>query len=120
MKKVQVIGFVALIGAGKLKLTPAQAEPRLTAGQIAPTEKEGVFDIVAPVQFKRGEVFGYDGDFSPVVLEDMAPVKDAEAIEAERIAAEKAAKDARIQELEALGEAITEDQRTELDALLAE
>ncbi len=120
MKKVRVTGFCATLGSGKIELTPEQAGPRVNAGTIAATKKDGVFEVVGQVQFKRGEVFGYDGEFPPSLLEDMSPVKDAVQKEADEEAEAQAIKDARIAELEALGEAITEDESAELDALLSE
>jgi hypothetical protein len=120
MKKVLVTGFCATIGSGSLVLSEAQSAPRLNNGSIVPGKKDGVFDIVNIVTFKRGEVFGYDGELPPSLLEDMAPMKDAVAKEAEQFAAEKAARDARILELDSMGESLTEDQMAELANLLSE
>jgi len=120
MKKVCVTGFCATIGSGSLVLSPDQAGPRLIAGTIVPGKKDGIFDIVGIVTFKRGEIFGYDGELPPSLLEDMAPLKEAEASNADTLAAAKLVRDARIEELEALGDGLTEDQQIELNALLAE
>jgi len=120
MRKVRVVGFSAVLGAGKLALTEGQAIPRVEAGLLAPTTREGIYEVTGPVEFKCGETFGYDGDFSPVLLEDIAPLKVADQVEADAAAAAKAVTDARITELEALGDAITEDELAELNNLLSE
>jgi hypothetical protein len=46
--------------AGTLFLTPEQAAPRVTARQLV-EDGEG-FKILSRVQFKVGEVFGFDGE----------------------------------------------------------
>jgi len=120
MRKVRVVGFSAVLGTGKVVLTPEQAVSRVEAGLLSPTSKENVYEVVALNTFKYGEEFGYDGEFPPSLLEDLAPVKVADLIEEDQEAAAKAAKAARINELEALGDAITEDEQVELDSLLSE
>ncbi len=58
--------------AGLLSLTPAQAEPRLYALQaVAP----GVFSPWPSVQFKAGEVVGYDGPMDRATASAMTPVE---------------------------------------------
>ena len=119
MKKVCVTGFSATIGSGSLVLSEAQAGPRLIAGTIRPGKKDGIFDVVGLVTFKRGEIFGYDGELPPSMLEDMEPVEGTKHLtkKQQKVADEKSA---RIEELEALGENITEDEQVELDSLLSE
>lgn len=59
MKQFEVIDRAARLSAGRVKLTAAQAKPRAHALKAL---GGGVFEIVQPVEFKRGEVIEYDQD----------------------------------------------------------
>jgi hypothetical protein len=65
MKRYQVSGFIVELHTGILELTPEQAASRV--GSLADLG-EGLYSVLEPVQFKRGEEIGYDGD----VNKDMA------------------------------------------------
>jgi hypothetical protein len=60
------------LGAGAvLGLSPAQAASRRSALQ---TVADGVFAAVAPLQFKAGEVFGYEGPLPKALADSLEPV----------------------------------------------
>ena len=58
-EKYEVIGFKAEFKMGIIKLTEAQARPRLH--NLLPKKERGVYEIVAPIEFRRGEVIGLIG-----------------------------------------------------------
>jgi len=58
--KYTVTGKSVLLTSGLLTLTAAQAADR--AHLVKPSDKQGQYIIVAPVTFKSGEVFDYDGE----------------------------------------------------------
>lgn len=57
MQKVKSIAVVT-ISTGIVQLTDKQASKR--AAQIKATDKNGIFEIESPIQFKAGEVFGVE------------------------------------------------------------
>lgn len=57
--KEYVAKEVLTLGAGRVRIDADQAKTR--AHNLKPTG-EGVFEIVHPIQFKRGERFGWDGE----------------------------------------------------------
>ena len=66
----------ARLSSGKLELTEKQAKIRLH--NLGKTSEAGVFTIINPVDFKRGEVIGYDGVFPKImaeVMEKEEPIK---------------------------------------------
>jgi hypothetical protein len=91
MKKYQVTGPMVQLFSGKVQLSPEQSGPRKhNLAQV----KGNVFEITAPIQFKQGETFGYDGEISKAMaldLDEEAAVKKAAA---EKEASEKAAREA--------------------------
>lgn len=50
--------------SGQVKLSAEQARARLHNLKAVDTKKDGsgVYQVVQPIQFKRGETFGFDGD----------------------------------------------------------
>lgn len=60
MQTYKAVGPTELF-SGKLKLTVEQSLARVIARKLAPTSTPNVFEIIAPVQFKAGEVIGFDG-----------------------------------------------------------
>jgi len=74
MNKYLVTG-TASIGAGVLELTHAQALPRKHNLEEI---KDGIYRIVNQVQFKTGEVIGFDGIPSKVLQEVLEPEQPVE------------------------------------------
>mgnify|MGYP000945068412 CR=1 FL=1 len=63
------------LGAGAvLRLSAAQAASRRAALQVC---ADGAFVTVAPVQFKAGEVFGYEGPLPKALADDLEAVTKA-------------------------------------------
>ncbi|OGI44525.1 MAG: hypothetical protein A2V92_03735 [Candidatus Muproteobacteria bacterium RBG_16_65_31] len=60
MKTFKVIGHVAAVHAGLVKLGDDQARPRK---HLLRPRGDGVYEVLRPIQFKQGEQFGYDGEF---------------------------------------------------------
>lgn len=58
MKKIEVNTTCLVLANGIVELTQAQYEPRQTS--LKP-QGGGVYQIIKPLQFKRGEILGYDG-----------------------------------------------------------
>lgn len=78
MDKYIVTGMFARLSSGKLELTEKQA--KLRSQNLERTDQDSVFNIVRPVDFKRGEVIGYDGAFPKAmaeVMEKEEPIKPA-------------------------------------------
>ena len=59
MNKYTIIARSIRLVSGKLKLTAEQAKTRLP--KLKALEK-GIYEIVHAVEFKCGEIIGYDGD----------------------------------------------------------
>lgn len=99
MTRYQVNGFSAGFASGVLELTRAQAEPRLAqlGGKLhdkhtsarAKPETRAPYPVHAPVEFKSGEVIGYDGDVPKMWLATERLI-DLDAVEASKIAAAEA------------------------------
>lgn len=58
MKQYRVVGKLARISTGNVELTPEQASDRMHN-----LKKLGgdVYEVLKPIEFKAGQVFGYDG-----------------------------------------------------------
>lgn len=83
MKFYTVTGRTAGFGAGqRLKLTRAQVDSRAHRLTLV-DEKKGVYEATAPIEFKKGEAFGFDGDLpktiAVLVEETKGGAKDASA-----------------------------------------
>ena len=61
MRRIYVSGATAEFHAGVLELTPAQASARITSLDDL---GDGLYQIKHPVQFKRGEELGFDGEIN--------------------------------------------------------
>lgn len=114
---------VITLASGQVKLTPDQYKTR--AHNLAPVNAAaGVYEIVKPVQFKRGESFGFDGSLTKAMAgelmtpeqiraeadakakeEKKAKAKAAAEAEAKKKAEEKAANEKAETMAQAIGEA---------------
>ncbi|MCR4332814.1 MAG: hypothetical protein NUV34_08975 [Sulfuricaulis sp.] len=77
MKEFTATALVKL-GAGRVRMDADQAKTR--AQNLHPVS-DGVFEIVNPIQFKRGERFGWDGEVPKAMAEafaEIAPVRVAD------------------------------------------
>ena len=81
MRKYQVTENHVALGAGKVLLSPEQYKTR--SHNLSKPDSDGVCTIVNAIQFKFGEVFGFDGDFgkhlSRFVTEIDAPKPEKKA-----------------------------------------
>ena len=64
MKKYKVTGRAAKFSSGRVKLSVDQAASRI---HNLKSLGDGVFEIVNPIEFKNGEVFGHDGEVPKVM-----------------------------------------------------
>ncbi len=64
MKNYKVTGRVARFSAGVVKLSDAQANSRQ---HNLKSLGKGEYEIVNPIEFKNGELFGYSGDVPKVM-----------------------------------------------------
>lgn len=78
MKKLIVIGISANFHTGVLLLSDEQARARSYALK---TLGDGLFEIVSPVQFKRGEVVGFEGPVNKAQLQEIQEIKEEEGQE---------------------------------------
>lgn len=69
MKKYTVIGIKAGINSGIARLSDSQASARSHALKIL---GDGLYEIISPVEFKRGEEFEWDGETNKVLLEEVS------------------------------------------------
>jgi hypothetical protein len=70
MERYEVTATQVEIHAGILQLDPEQAAARAHA---LDTLGEGLYQVRRPVQFKRGESFGYDGAVGKGMLQAVKP-----------------------------------------------
>lgn len=68
MKKIAVIGAFISLHSGTVVLSAEQARSRLYA--LDPLG-DGIYAITAPIGFKRGEVFAYDGPLPKSLLMEL-------------------------------------------------
>lgn len=63
LKKVKVDGPLYVVGSGRVELSAAQAKTRAhnLKAVLVGQDGAGEYEVVNPVQFKRGEEFGFDG-----------------------------------------------------------
>jgi hypothetical protein len=78
MEHYRVIGHKAEIHGGQVQLTDVQAAPR--AHNLESLGK-GLYNVTAPIQFKAGETFGYDGEFPKAMAEICMPADSVPAEE---------------------------------------
>ncbi len=95
MNKYTIVAKTRL-AAGVLELTETQAKTRLhnlklldrrTVGEIV----LGRYEIVSPVEFKIGEIIGYEGDIPKVMADSMVDEAAEKKAAAAKIKAEKEA-----------------------------
>lgn len=82
MQKITVEPGPLSVTSGHITLTAHQAKPRLHALEAVKVDKSGngVYRVTAPLQFKRGETFSYDGEVNKAgVLSDPAAEREAQA-----------------------------------------
>ena len=63
MKNYKVIGIITRLTAGLVKISGDQIRRRI---HNLKKVGDGEYEIVNPIEFKNGEVFGHDGDLSKV------------------------------------------------------
>lgn len=68
MKRFTVIGIMAAFHSGVVLLTKDQAS--LRSNNLKDLD-DGFFEILAPIQFKRGETLGFDGEVPKALLEEI-------------------------------------------------
>lgn len=73
MKQYSVEERSVTISSGILLLSNDQAEARTTHLENL---GDGLYQVNQPVQFKRGEIFGYDGDVNKDILQQIKVVKE--------------------------------------------
>lgn len=78
MNKYIISGSKVVLNSGLLELDLAQSMPRL--GNLRKIENN-LFEILREVQFKRGEVIGYDGFLSKAQAEIMEVETPVEVVE---------------------------------------
>lgn len=72
-------GAVITLHSGRVKLTEDQANRRASClSNDKKGGKAGVYNIEKPIQFKLGEVFGYDGEIPKSMLDEVIEI-DAES-----------------------------------------
>ncbi len=117
MRKVKVEAAVYTVVSGILGLSAEQARTRLHCLRAVKTDKSGggTYEVLKPVQFKRGEEFGFsgevgkNGELSDPEAEEIKRMEQAETLE-KAVAAERARLEAQFQARfdKALAEAKTE------------
>ena len=85
MKEYTVIGKVASLNSGMVKLTKGQARDRMH-NLVAVEKEDGLFEIQATINFKHGETFSFDGEVNKTMLSEIGQVVD---VKAEKTAAKK-------------------------------
>lgn len=91
MKRFVVTAIKAQLFSGVLQLSKAQADARTYALKAL---GDDLYLIGKPVEFKAGEEFGFDGEVSKALLQEMEPVEVNEAKKATKAAGKKADKGA--------------------------
>lgn len=73
-----VIGKLASIGAGRVKLDDDQARTRRHNLKHIDAD---VFEIVNPIQFKHGQQFGYQGEIDNVLKANLAEIESGSRVD---------------------------------------
>lgn len=80
MKNYKVTAASVTIRSGVIGLSEAQAKDR---AHLLKALGDGLYELLSPTQFKRGEEFGYDGDTNKVLLQHIQETdQESEAEEA--------------------------------------
>lgn len=82
MQKYRVLDQPVTINTGLVALTEKQVGIRSHC--LKPTLEAGVYQVLSSFQFKKGEVFGYDGELPKNLLEHIAAEGDFHAQESFR------------------------------------
>lgn len=72
MKQYDVTALSVTINQGVLELSPEQAGIRR---HLLTPIGEGQYEVRSPVQFKRGEKFGWNGEGNKTIMTEMMPVR---------------------------------------------
>ena len=67
MEEITITGKPLFLKAGRIKLTKAQAEPRLHC-LVPVSDEPNVYDVVKEVCFKTGETIGYEAPDRPAIM----------------------------------------------------
>lgn len=76
MNQYEVTAIAVNINAGMVKLSQSQANSRR---HLLKPVMDDVYEVISPVQFKRGETIGYDGAINKALLLEIAPVSNTVA-----------------------------------------
>jgi len=90
MKEIVVTGKQATLRSGTVKLTADQAASR-EHGLEKLEGKKDLYIITEAVSFKRGEVFGHDGEINKALFDTLGEVVDVKAKKAAEDNAKKKA-----------------------------
>jgi len=80
MDKYRVIGRSVNVASGILELSEDQAASR---NHSLTSLGEGLYQVDGPVQFKRGEEFGYDGDVNKALMAELEDIDGSDKSERE-------------------------------------
>jgi hypothetical protein len=70
MKSFEVVAAFANVNSGRIALSRTQYEAR--RHNLEPAG-DGIYKVRSPIQFKRGEIFGYDGEVNKALLQHLEP-----------------------------------------------
>lgn len=105
MKNYEVTGRSVSVHTGTLRLTPEQAQRRHHALEDL---GKGLYLLTKPTMFKKGDVFGFDGDLPKAAVKDVTttekPVRAASRATTKGVATEAAEKATRTKRSQAAGE----------------
>lgn len=74
MNQYEVTATAVTINAGMLQLSLSQANRRR---HLLKHVKDDMYEVISPVQFKKGEKIGYDGAVNKALLLEISPVEDS-------------------------------------------
>lgn len=96
MQKYTVLAVLTIQAGATLGLTKAQASDRRHAVKALQVDKktgDGIYQVLEPVQFKRGEVILTDALLNKQLATVLEPIEETEKKAKDQAAAEAAAKD---------------------------
>lgn len=76
MKQFQVEVVSVTINLGVLELNINQAQRRK---HLLKQIGDNLYEVTSPVQFKRGEQFGYGGDVNKSLMSEITPIEEEQA-----------------------------------------
>lgn len=77
MNQYEVTATAVTINAGMIKLSQSQANRRK---HLLKRVTDDVYEVISSVQFKRGEVIGYDGAVNKALLLEITPVGNVQLV----------------------------------------